>query len=290
MGFFSGLGAALGVGGAQIHIEVPSNQFALGTSIQGTIVLTGGKRPQVMNRLLLEIRLRQYVIEGVIVDDWWGYDYAEYPVGREDTIAYAEFGHGQAIGPGQQLEWPFALDVPIDTIPSQFGVEYGLVATADIPGSLDSVSALPIMILPVVAAPIMAAPVMAPPPPMMAPPPMTAPPPMMAPAPTGGVFNPESRVMALWTDGVWYGGEVGQFDPASAQYLIYYDDGSQAWIPAQNVQPVQMSLPPGTWVQAPWEGTFYPAQILQAVDGWYYVRWQADNSESYVGADLVRPA
>jgi len=279
MGFFSGLGAALGVGGAQIHIEIPGNQFALGTSIAGNIVLTGGNRPQVMNRLLLEIRLREYVIEGVIVDDWWGYDYAEYPVSCEDTIAYAEFGHGQAIGPGQQLEWPFALDVPIDTIPSQFGVEYGLVATADIPGSLDSVSALPIMIMPVVAAPMMA-------PPMMAPPPGQ---PMMAPPMAGGVFNPESRVMALWTDGGWYGGEVAQFDPGSGQYFINFDDGSQAWIPAQNVQPVQMPLAPGTWVQAPWEGTFYPAQILNAVDGWYWVRWQADNSESYVGADLVQP-
>jgi hypothetical protein len=278
MGFFSGLGAALGVGGAQIHIEIPGNQFALGTSIAGNIVLTGGNRPQVMNRLLLEIRLRQYVIEGVIVDDWYGYDYAEYPVSCEDTIAYAEFGHGQAIGPGQQLEWPFALDIPIDTIPSQFGVEYGLMATADIPGSLDSVSALPIIVLPVIAAPVMAPPMMAPPPPMAAPP-------MMA----GGVFNPESRVMALWTDGAWYGGEVGQFDPASGQYFIHYDDGSQAWIPAQNVQPVQMPIPPGTWVNAPWEGTYYPAQILQAVDGWYYVRWQADNSESYVGADLCQP-
>jgi hypothetical protein len=278
MGFFSGLGAALGVGGAQIHIEIPGNQFALGTSIAGNIVLTGGNRPQVMNRLLLEIRLRQYVIEGVIVDDWYGYDYAEYPVEHEDTIAYAEFGHGQAIGPGQQLEWPFALDVPIDTIPSQFGVEYGLMATADIPGSLDSVSALPIVILPVIGAPMMAPPMMAPPPPQ----------PMMAPPMAGGVFNPESRVMALWTDGQWYGGEVGQFDPGSGQYFIHYDDGSQAWVPAPNVQLVQMPLPPGTWVNAPWEGTFYPAQILNAVDGWYWVRWQADNSESYVGADLVQ--
>ncbi len=276
MGFFSGLGAALGVGNAQIHIEIPTNQFALGTSIAGNIVLTGGTRPQVMNRLLLEIRLRQYVIEGVIVDDWWGYDYAEYPVSQEDTIAYAEFGHGQPIAPGQQLEWPFALDIPIDSVPSQFGVEYGLVATADIPGALDSVSALPIMILPVVAAPMMA------PPPMQ---PMMAPPAMMP----GQMFNVEARVMALWTDGAWYGGEVGQFDPGSNQYFIHYDDGSTAWIPAQNVQPVQMPLPPGSWVQAPWEGAFYPAQILQAVDGWYYVRWQADNSESYVGADTVRP-
>ncbi|MBI5479989.1 MAG: sporulation protein [Deltaproteobacteria bacterium] len=274
MGFFSGLGAALGVGGAQIHIEIPTNQFALGTSIQGNIVLTGGNRPQVMNRLLLEIRLRQYVIEGVIVDDWWGYDYAEYPVSCEDTIAVAEFGHGQPIAPGQQLEWPFALDIPIDSIPSQFGVEYGLVATADIPGSLDSVSALPIQILPVIAAPV-----------MMAPPPQ----PMMAPPPMAGVFNPESRVMALWTDGAWYGAEVAQFDPASGQYFVNFDDGSQAWVPAQSVQPVQMPFPPGTWVQAPWEGTLYPAQILQAVDGWYYLRWQADNSESYVGADVCHP-
>jgi len=36
-------------------------------------------------------------------------------------------------------------------------------------------------------------------------------------------------------------------------------------------------------------GGLLPAQILNAVDGWYYVRWQADNSESYVGADTVRP-
>jgi len=275
MGFFSGLGAALGVGGASIHIELPSNVFYLNSAIAGNIVLTGGKRPQVMNRLLLEVRLRQYVIEGVIVEDWHGYDYAEYPVSHEDTIAYAEFGHGQAIGPGQQLEWPFSLDIPPESIPSQFGIEYGLVATADIPGQVDPVSAMPIEILPIMNVPVMQQPMMAAAPPMAAAP--------------GMVFNPESRVSAMWSDGGWYPGEVGQFDPGSGQYAIHFDDGSEAWIPATAVQLMPMPFPPGSWVNAYWEDGYYPAQILQAVDGWYLVHWQADNSESYVGADFVQP-
>ncbi|HEY3352790.1 MAG TPA: sporulation protein [Polyangia bacterium] len=272
MGFFSGLGAALGVGGAQIHIELPTNVFNLNSAIAGNIVLTGGNRPQVMNRLLLEVRLRQYVIEGVIIDDWHGYDYAEYPVSQEDTIAYCEFGHGQMIQPGQQLEWPFSLDIPPETIPSQFGVEYGLVATADIPGQVDPTAAMPIEILPIMNMPVMQQPMMAPPP--------------MAP---GMMLNPESRVSAMWTDGAWYPGEVAQYDPGSMQYNVAFDDGSQAWVPANAIQLMPMPFPPGSIVQGFWDGAYYPAQILQAADGWYYVHWQTDGSESWIGADQVAP-
>jgi len=283
MGIISGIGAALGLSGAKIHIELPTDQFYLGTSIQGTVVLTGGNHPQVMNRLTLEVRFRQYAVEGVVVEHWWGYDYREYPVSREDTIAFTEFGHGQQIAPGERLEWPFALDIPLDCIPSQFGIEYALVGRADIPGAVDSITSIPIMILPMAAVPPV------PPQPVVSQPVVVqqpvAPPPGAMPA----LLNPESRVMALWTDGVWYPGEVGQYDPNTGQYYIYFDDGSEAWIQAQNVQLVPMPLPPGTWVYAPWEGDYYPAQILTAVDGWYLVRWQADNQESYVPADLVRP-
>jgi hypothetical protein len=145
---------------------------------------------------------------------------------------------------------------------------------------------MPIEILPFMNVPVMQPPMQPP----LQPPMMAAPPPMMAPAAAPGmIFNPESRVSAMWTDGAWYPGEVGQYDPGSGQYFVHFDDGSEAWIPATAVMLMPMPFPPGSWVNAFWEDAFYPAQIVQAADGWYLVHWQADNSESWVGADLAQP-
>src|SRR5687767_2107351 len=61
MGFFDKMKASVGIGGAKIELAVPDSPALKGGTLQGTVILTGGKIAQRCNGITVTLRVTRMV-------------------------------------------------------------------------------------------------------------------------------------------------------------------------------------------------------------------------------------
>jgi hypothetical protein len=98
-----------------------------------------------------------------------------------------------------------------------------------------------------------------------------------------------NRAQVLWK-GEWYPARVLQVSADGDRCYINYDGFSSSWDEWVGGDRIRVSYSVGASVSVLWKGSWYPAQILQAQSGRYYITYDGYGSSwnEWVGADRVR--
>lgn len=118
---FKKLMARFGKGAAKVDLVLDKNQFRLGETIQGKLVVEGGEAEQKINKIdiLLMVAIRHDETESV------------------HTVATIPVHEAFTIHPGERKELPFNYSLPFDLLISGNHVVYFFSTNLDIAGGLD---------------------------------------------------------------------------------------------------------------------------------------------------------
>ncbi|GAA0505546.1 sporulation protein [Deinococcus depolymerans] len=121
MGFLKKMMAAIGVGGAKVDARVNNPSLRAGDTLTGVLVVQGGSVEQRIERINLGLATR-YRHEDTHVT---------HQLTRQAVVPAFD------LRPGETREFPFSLNVPLDTPLSLPGTQVWLATDADIAGAAD---------------------------------------------------------------------------------------------------------------------------------------------------------
>lgn len=136
MGLFSRIGAVLGVGAAHVEIVLPTPRAFRDSEVSGQIVLHGGRVPQKVRRLTVD--LYEYWVTG-------HGKHRQYHQCRHQREVLAEY---LMASPGMQRTYEFRLQIPADARCTRRREGWEARAEAHIPWSVDPRASAPLQVLP----------------------------------------------------------------------------------------------------------------------------------------------
>ncbi|OFY90510.1 MAG: hypothetical protein A3K10_09215 [Bacteroidetes bacterium RIFCSPLOWO2_12_FULL_31_6] len=128
MGFFDKLKASIGIGQPELSIKLDSNQVKAGTSIKGTITLTGKSRDIPVEKLLIEF------LEVTTRREWNSATKSYMDKKTEQVLGKLDFPkNNQVLKVGESMTESFTLAVSPVTF-SGNPYSHKVKASADLPG------------------------------------------------------------------------------------------------------------------------------------------------------------
>ncbi len=152
MGILGQIGATVGVGGANVRVQLGDTRFAQGDAIQGTLTIVGGNTQQTVNTLkvMLVEEWDEYVTEHQTVheyddDDDDGPDIHHRSRRRKVVKREVEdqkvLAMNLQVGPGFQQSYPFEVEVPSAAELSSQEQRWKVVGQGEISMSSDAMHA-----------------------------------------------------------------------------------------------------------------------------------------------------
>ena len=127
-----GLFDVFGAGGGTAAIQIGSTMVGAGSSLEGNVVFTGGKRAQQITRVTMRVSQSttsmQMTKEG-----------PRQHTQSRDVVQSFQIAGPATSTPGQAQAFPFSINIPQGAPPSQPGhLSYAIHANVDIPGEVDA--------------------------------------------------------------------------------------------------------------------------------------------------------
>lgn len=127
-----GLFDVFGAGGGTAAIQIAATMVGAGSSLEGNVVFTGGKRAQQIT--CVTMRVSQSTTSMHMTKEG-----PRQHTQSRDVVASFQIAGATTSAPGHAQAFPFSINIPLGAPPSQPGhVSYSLHANVDIPGEIDS--------------------------------------------------------------------------------------------------------------------------------------------------------
>lgn len=144
MTFFEKLGAAVGIGGVKLNLDVPQ-ELHQAEEVKGSIQIVGGNVEQVVQGLKIE--LVKFWEESESYQDSDG-DSHTRTVTVSEPVAEVRLNAPGNVPPGEQLSSDFHLPVPPGCGITTSGTWWKVQASAEIPGAVDPSDTVDVSLLP----------------------------------------------------------------------------------------------------------------------------------------------
>ncbi|GAW30806.1 sporulation protein [Carboxydocella sp. JDF658] len=116
----------IGIGAAEVNLELSQNVFTMGDLVTGRIKIIGGEVEQKIGDISVDL-----LVESVYAKD-------EHTFKLKDVVARTVITNGMLIYPGQRLEFPFTFKIPENIPVSMINTKYYFKTNLDIKEALDS--------------------------------------------------------------------------------------------------------------------------------------------------------
>jgi sporulation-control protein spo0M len=133
---FSRLGAMLGMGAAQVELELPTAQYYRGSEVRGSVVLLGGRVPQ---------RVRQLTVD---LYEYWITGHGKNRQYHQRSHEHIVLGEYIPVEPGFQQQYAFRVRLPDTARCSRRREGWEVRASGHIPWSVDTRASAPLRVTP----------------------------------------------------------------------------------------------------------------------------------------------